>query len=388
MSYPPTDNVSGVKTRNDAIAVARVVCILGVVYVHAWTGLGGHDLELARGTAQENLRWILMDVFGRSAVPLLGLISGWLVAGSPRTLDWRAHIGRKARTIILPMVLWNAIALVLVCGTAWLFTLPAPTPPSLWWIVEEIFILTRNPDVNVQMPFLRDLFICMVMAPVLVRTPGWVLALIAAAAAAGQIWGIGAPVILRPSILMFFVLGIAARRAGMAERVAAWPMPLAILPFAVLVTVQLWLTLTSDAPRAGAGWAALDLLVRASATFCFWRVSWALARSRMRGGLLWMEPYMFLLFCSHLVFIWLGGPLLGKVIGPLGSRDYPAFLLLQPALVFAVVVALAAVLQWAAPRWAGVLSGGRLTSRRNSKGPKQTMLPESALTGLPEKRIV
>jgi Uncharacterized protein conserved in bacteria len=381
-------NFSGNTTQSDAIAVARVICILGVVYVHAWTGLSGHELELARGTAQENLRWILMDVFGRSAVPLLGLISGWLVAGSRRTLDWREHIARKARTIVLPMLLWNVIALVLVCGTAWLFTLQAPTPPSLWWIVEEIFILTRNPDVNVQMPFLRDLFVCMVMAPVLVRTPGWTLAAVVAIAAAGQVLGFGAPLILRPSILMFFALGIAARRLGMAERVANWPLPLTVLPFAALMTVQLWLTLSGNEPRANSGLATLDLLGRAAATVCFWRISWMLARSRVRSVLLRVEPYMFLLFCSHLVLIWLGGPLLGRLTGPLGSKDYPAFLLLQPMLVLAVVIAFGAVLQWAAPGWARVLSGGRLTSQRRLRMPARKVLPESALTGLPEKRIV
>src|SRR3546814_3176584 len=39
--------------RSDAISIARVICILGVVYVHAWTGLNGHDLESLRGTAQD-----------------------------------------------------------------------------------------------------------------------------------------------------------------------------------------------------------------------------------------------------------------------------------------------------------------------------------------------
>ena len=80
--------------RSDAISIARVICILGVVYVHAWTGLNGHDLEIARGTPQENLRWLLMEIFGRSAVPLLGVISGWLVGGSSSA--------RKAKRPISP----------------------------------------------------------------------------------------------------------------------------------------------------------------------------------------------------------------------------------------------------------------------------------------------
>ncbi len=66
--------------RSDAISIARVICILGVVYVHAWTGLNGHDLEIARGTPQENLRWLLMEIFGRSAVPLLGVMAAFIFA--------------------------------------------------------------------------------------------------------------------------------------------------------------------------------------------------------------------------------------------------------------------------------------------------------------------
>src|SRR3546814_1686803 len=68
--------------------------------------------------AQDSLRWGLMEVFGRSAVPLLGLISGWLVEGSSRTHDWLRHVGRKVRTILLPMILWNALAILFVSGAA------------------------------------------------------------------------------------------------------------------------------------------------------------------------------------------------------------------------------------------------------------------------------
>ena len=116
--------------RSDAISIARVICILGVVYVHAWTGLNGHDLEIARGTPQENLRWLLMEIFGRSAVPLLGVISGWLVAGSSRAQNWFRHVLQKAQTILLPMILWNGLGILLVSGAAWSLGLSAPVPVS------------------------------------------------------------------------------------------------------------------------------------------------------------------------------------------------------------------------------------------------------------------
>ena len=111
LSLKPTSDAT---RRSDAIAIARVICILGVVYVHAWTGRGSTVLAEMRGSAQDNLRWGLMEAFGRSAVPLLGLISGWLVAGSSGIGDWAGHVRRKARTIVLPMILWNMLAVVIV----------------------------------------------------------------------------------------------------------------------------------------------------------------------------------------------------------------------------------------------------------------------------------
>ncbi|MEQ6331990.1 acyltransferase [Sphingobium sp. MK2] len=346
--------------RSDAIAIARVICILGVVYVHAWTGLNGAALDALRGTAQENLRWLLMELFGRSAVPLLGLISGWLVAGSSGVRNWSGHVRRKARTILLPMILWNGIAILLVSGAALTLGLSAPVPKTIWWVIDEMLVVTRNPHINVQMPFLRDLFLCMVAAPLLVRIPGWALACIALVAAACHVTGLGPPVLMRASILFFFTLGILARRGAWEERILRWPLVLALLPFALLMGAQLYRAIMladSDAVLALRG---LDLAARLAAVIAFWRIAWILAGGRARLLLLRIEPYVFLLFCAHLVLIWLGGPLLGKLTGRMGSPLYPVYLILQPLLVLGVVIILGRLLSRVAPRAAALLSGGRL----------------------------
>jgi fucose 4-O-acetylase-like acetyltransferase len=359
---PPILPADGAR-RSDAIAIARVICILGVVYVHAWTGLNGETLASLRGSGQDNLRWVLMEAFGRSAVPLLGLISGWLVAGSGTTRDFGRHVRRKARTILLPMILWNALAILLVSGAALVAGLQAPVPQSAGWVAQELFILTRNPDINVQMPFLRDLFLCMVAAPLLVRMPGWAVVLVAAAAGAAHIAGLGPPVLMRASILFFFAGGILARRHGWEERVARAPLWLALLPFALLMGAQLWRAVTIGDDGSRTAQAALDLAVRVGAAVAFWRMAWALAGSPMRGLLLRVEPYAFFLFCAHLILIWLGGPVLGGLFGRMGSPLYPVYLLLQPLIVLAVIVPVATLLQRIAPGAAEVLSGGRLKQR-------------------------
>lgn len=348
--------------RSDAISIARVACILGVVYVHAWTGRNGHDLELLRGSPQEGLRWVLMEVFGRSAVPLLGLISGWLVGGSARTRDWRDHVARKARTILLPMVAWNAIAIVLVSGFAWLGTLSAPLPRSGDWVIQELFILTRNPDINVQMPFLRDLFLCMVAAPLLVRLPTWALGLVALAAISSQIAGIGPPVLMRPSILFFFTTGIIVRRGGWESRAAALPFAVAVIPFIALMSAQLYATIDAGTVLAPVAQSALDMGVRMTAALAFWRLAWWLAGSAARGILLRVEPYVFFLFCAHLILIWLGGPVLGGVFGRLGAPLYPVYLIAQPFLTLIVVILIGNLLGKVAPGAARLLSGGRLSA--------------------------
>ena len=359
-SHHAPNDIPQKQRRSDAIGIARVVCIMGVVYVHAWTGLDGHDLALVHGTAQEQFRWILMEAFGRSAVPLLGLISGWLVSGSARTALWQDHVKRKARTILVPMILWNILALLLVSGSAWLFTLPAPTPQSAGWILQEVLILTHNPDINVQMPFLRDLFICMLLAPLLIRLPLWGLGIAGLIAAACHIAGIGAPFMLRVSILFFFILGFAARRVNLADRVAALPWSVVAVPFAALMSAKMAMAMAPVPAEPGAPQFALDLAARVSAAALYWRLAWALAGSAVRGSILKIEPFMFFYFCSHLIIIWLGGPLLGRLTGKLGSPLYPVYLLSQPLLVLAVVVPFAHVLLRLAPGIALLLSGGRL----------------------------
>ena len=65
-----------------AIAIARLTGILGIIYVHAWTGRTGEALAGVAFSGQAILRTVLGEVFGRSAVPLLGMLSGWLVVST------------------------------------------------------------------------------------------------------------------------------------------------------------------------------------------------------------------------------------------------------------------------------------------------------------------
>jgi len=345
-----------------AVEIARVLCLLGIVYVHAWTGLTGADLARVAHTWQGELRWTLIELVGRTAVPLLGMISGWLVAGSVARRGYGVFLTGKARTLLVPMILWNALSILLVSGAAWLGVLRAPVPHSLWWVIDELFCLATPNDINVQTAFLRDLFVCMALAPLLARLRDLPLALVGVAVA---VWAVGEwwmPLLLRPQILLFFIAGMMARRHGLAARVGTWRVAAVALPFAVLAPLKIAMSVAGGGfAAAHPCWAAsLDIALRFAAALFVWRIALALARRPAGARIARAERYAFMLFCAHLIFLWLGGPLAGMITGPLGAPAYPAFLLLQPFLALGLTIALARLLLLVAPRAAALLSGGRL----------------------------
>lgn len=345
-----------------AIAIARLIGILGVVYVHAWTGRTAEELAAVAFSGQGILRTALIELFGRSAVPLLGMISGWLVVSTAQRQTHGAFLLGKARTILLPMIAWNAIAIGLVGAAAIFGDLKAPTPTSFGWTLSELVPLVHANDINVQMPFLRDLFVCMMLAPLLVRMSSVWLAGVALLVAAWSVSGVHIPVLLRPQILLFFGAGIAARRFGVAERVAGWPVLACALPFVMLIVPRLWTALLGNAfldahPQV---MAAFDIVFRIVSAVLFWRLAWALAGSGVAPRLRAAERYGFLAFCDHLVLLWLLGPVIGLATGALGAGLYPAYLMVQPLLVLGVTVVLGWMIMRGAPPVARVLSGRRL----------------------------
>lgn len=339
-----------------------MLCILGIVYVHAWTGLPGGDLASLNDTPQGILRWALIDLLGRGAVPLLSVISGWLVAASLIKRGWRSFLPAKARTILLPMVLWNALAILLVSGAGRLGWIQAPMPTTLWWTIDELFCLASPNDINVQMSFLRDLFVCMALAPLLVRLPGWALGLAAVATLAWSVSGFAFILLLRPSILLFFIAGILARRHDLAAWAATQPMIVTGGAYTLLAAVQIWLETVGIARGVDNPLllSSVDLTMRGVTALFFWSIAWRLANSRFAGALLHLEPYVFLMFSAHLIMIWLGGPLIGQLTGPLGAPLYPVFLIVQPLLVLGATLLLGRMLAATFPSLATVLSGGRL----------------------------
>jgi len=351
---------------SDAIGLSRLLCILGIVYVHGWTGLGSDQMAMQAGSAQDVMRWTIVELFGRSAVPLLSIISGWLVAGSVTKRSYGAFVGGKARAILVPMLAWNLIVGALVVGAGSLHIIAAPLMGDMRWVLDNLLSLTRAGDINVQMAFLRDLFLCMLAAPLLVRLrTNWLLLV----AAAAGVWMIGAwmvPLLLRPSILMFFTLGIVIRRHELAARLGGIAWWKALLPFLLIAPVKVAMSIWGEGSASYHTHllATVDLAMRGAAALLVWRAAIGLAQTNAGRGLLKFEAYAFFLFCSHLLFMWFAGPAIGDLAGPMGSRWWPVYFLLQPLLALAFAVGLAEAIKAVSPDAAERLSGGRLKVRQ------------------------
>jgi hypothetical protein len=347
---------------DQAIGIARVLCILGIVYVHAWTGRDGDTLLALSGTSGGVVRWVLIELVGRSAVPLLGAISGWLAAPSAARRGARGYAATKTRTVLAPMIAWNGIALAAVSSFAHWGTLKAPVPHSAAEVVEWLTCATQPNPINVQLSFLRDLFLCLLAAPWLARRSDRTLGLLLAGVTAWTVSGLQLYVLLRPQIALFFLLGLLARRRGLAERVAVWRLVPTLAPYLLLAAVKIALSIGT------ARWLldhvvaadAFDLPLRVAAAAAMWRVAIALVPTAAGRAAIGVERYAFLLFCAHLCFIWLLGPVIGLLTGPLGSAAYLPYLIVQPLLALGATVLLGrALIAWA-PRLANLLSGGRL----------------------------
>ena len=154
---------------------------------------------------------------------------------------------------------------------------------------------------------------------------------------------------------------------------ASRPLVIVAGAYALFAALQVWLE-TIGVDRGVDNPVLLtsaDLMMRFTTALFFWSIAWRLAKSRLARPLLRFEPYVFLMFCSHLIMMWLGGPVIGKLTGPLGSPLYPLFLVAQPVLVMGATVLLGRGLKALGPSTAKLLSGGRLSSSLSRRAAPQ-----------------
>ncbi|MEI4488265.1 acyltransferase [Frigidibacter sp. MR17.14] len=317
---------------SDAIRMARVICILSMITVHFWPG-AGRILDEAQPGWAHPVYLVLVDYLGRSSVPLLSMISGALLVLSvrrgPPPLQTIRH---KLRMLIGPMVVWSAalLGLYLLHAAATGDMSRLPQGPMGW--INALFALTA-PPANLPLAFLRDTFVCATIAALSLalarRSPATGLMLTVAAFA--LMLALPGTLILRPQIAWFYLAGVILALTGQLNR---------SLPSGLVLALFLADSLGRNVFAADLGRAGLEWLDRIAMSLLVWKVCEAIVRhlpavfARMRR----LEPYVFTLFCSHMLVV----TAIAGIAGPLKlsetSDSYLAVFLLQYPATLALAV--------------------------------------------------
>lgn len=325
----------------DRIALLRFVMIFGVIVLHtpAYVPMA----EVGPGWFDTTKAYFQLAMF-RATVPVLTVISGFLLFGAGLDQTPARLFKKKARTILLPFLVFNLPLVPLALG-AQLFagiemsTKLWPFEPMAW--LNAAFGLTASP-INYPLNFLRDLMVLILLAPLfgwLLRRHAWPGLVLVAVVFFPNYDGV---LVLRDLMaVLFYVGGMAAVRGWNLRLLDRYALPcllLFLLACAAIVHFRV----------------ADTTYLRLVAPLLIWPAAALLVASRAGPWLVRMSRYSFFMFLAHSPVLLLSWIVYGRTGGAI---PYPAYWVLAPILVTAVLVVVYHLGHAALPRLFPVLIG-------------------------------
>ncbi|WCT71902.1 acyltransferase family protein [Sphingomonas naphthae] len=339
---------------SDRIKIARVLCIAALIFVH----LPPYGAFTPEGVTPRSLAWFVAILLGTSSVPLLSIFSGYLSVSTGSGKGWGRNIARKATTLLVPLLLWNLIDIaksVALDGTGAL--------PALQDWPTALLALAGKPAVT-PLYFLRDVFVCAAIGPLVVWAIGRAPLVALAALALNAVFDWDGLLILNSAILLFFAIGcaLALGRLPIPDPAgAAWWATIAGALAVLVVTTFTRAVLPGGGDEESALFSAISLVSRVAGATLYWLLSGLVLRGGGAARIMRIEPAIFFVFCAHPLVIgalWLVAQRLGL---DAESWAYLAVFLIAPLVVMAVCLGALAVLVAIAPAVARWLMGGRAT---------------------------
>ena len=357
------------------IECLRFVLVAGLVMLH-YGSFPESELSPFRGwveSAHPVAAFVNSFVlfFFLSAVPLLSAISGWLFFKDfvPAAPFYLRRIRARGRSVLLPMALWNGIVLagfaaVAMAGvTGWPLAIVAydMTALGLSDIIDALFGITRHP-VNFQFWFLRDLFLTVLLSPllglVLVRAP------MAGAVVLAAVWfaGFDLWIFFRTDVLFFFYLGGFLRVRGIPVAHRATGLGLALMALFLLLVTARTIGPRFIAEDSGLGILLFDYgarLMRAVGVAGLWLSAPLLVATPLGQALARLGPTAFFLHAFHWPLNQFVKAGLARLMPPEGDAALIANYLATGLLTVALAILAARTLDRLWPALFGILSGGR-----------------------------
>ncbi len=361
----------------ERIAMARMLCVLCMIFVHVPNGQSVAAVySLTTGGFSAFLEGFLVEGPGRASAALLSVVSGYLAATTllkPGSSVWGLY-RRRFVSIILPMVFW-------ACVTYLVYFIVSHSRPTflndaktLMDKLNIILFLTEMPNgATMHLGFLRDLFVCVLLSPLLlpaVQRMAWLLL---------PLLGIlyifehdqASVLILRPLVLFAFSIGIylATRQVRLDALDRFWPV---FVLFAVIATMVILLVNSGVADSTVQSFAdrgmefdetVLYPIGRLFGSLAIWTLIPWLMGGRLQSWVKRFTPYLFAAFCSHYLMLTL---LFFGAWSPLfGGRESTVFVLwflAAPLVSMAVAVLMVTLALRIAPPLATLITGGRMST--------------------------
>lgn len=319
------------------IEVARVFCVLAMMWVHVSPGLS--IPSIVNGGNFDWLGRILGHSLGRVSVTTLSFISGYLLWQTRSSRGLLDIVVRRFASVILPMLVWSAIFIILAAGKEQLIGHRSSALEGIstgWFGLLNAWTGFAGPMVNDSLFFLRDLFVATVLLGLAARLFDRLPVLVVAATLAVAMGHFAEPLIFRPSILFFMALGAWAALRG--QTIDALSRPLwALSAGTVLIVTAIALAHLSLEPGSPA-FRAIDLLRRAAVgAFVLVLTRTGMRLFDLRRIARWGR-HSFLAYLSHATLIGVLWMIWTVWIGNENDKSYLIFYLCTPALVFAGAV--------------------------------------------------
>jgi succinoglycan biosynthesis protein ExoH len=365
------------------INLMRILLIAGIVFVHVPSDPATSPFLGLNGLF-DWLRVFLGDSLFRIGVPCLSAISGYLLfqRGWDK-FDYVKTLRSKARTVLLPFLLWNCglLAFVLLIqkmefGIGYF--------PDLWHASAREFLTyafaAEGLPVNIPLYFLRDLIACIILSPLLAllvrRLPALTLILLFVIAVLPDLT-LG--IVLKKSILFSFTFGIfiALNQVDLKsfDRFAVAG-TLAMLAAALLLSFGLYASGPNFPWAVDLARNALSILGAGG----FWLMSALVIRSRLGQRLAATGSLSFWVFCAHyplLVMMWM---IWNRIAG---DALYPLFYVVAIVISFIVLVATNALVSTRISGLYEVLTGSRGRKAKSILGGKSYPPPGSVQPSKP-----
>jgi hypothetical protein len=298
-----------------------------MVSVHVWPGA---TRVLAVEGPFSGFFEVMIGYLGRGSVPLLSLVSGYLLTLSAHRYSAARLVAHKAQALLYPMVVWSALLLALLAAHAMAAGDASRLPATpLGWI-NAVFALTAEP-VNLPLAFLRDVFVAAVLglAGMALCRRSIVLGAAFLIAVAAIEYGTGGVLTLRPQILIFFFAGVLLGVRGETRLVP----PIWLVVLALVADVMVKQNFAGEGP---------EYFNRVAMSLVIWRCAIGLARGpgAVTRGIRAIEPHVFIIFCSHMITVTMVAGVANALHVSEQDPIFPLVWLVQFPLILAVGVAI------------------------------------------------